>query len=176
MSTLSTYDFLLGTQQYKEFYTRLQIVTHSFNTLSTNLAFMGAYKVMKQLGDNTSSSLPPANLSEHTAQTTPKPFPLDLNSTSVQEKIQRLQHWNSAQKNVLRTSTPVSINMSNMTDFMEDYFTDVTYMTVSQGRLSVFVSPFDSIGPDCLFGEVNCQSTQTKNIGSYTDLPSHPPM
>ena len=24
-----------------------------------------------------------------------------------------------------------------MTDFMEDYFTDVTYMTVSQGRLSV---------------------------------------
>ena len=97
---------------------------------TTNLAFMGAYKVMRHLGDNTSSSFPPANLSEHTAQTVPKPFPLDLNSTSVQEKIQRLQHWNSAQKNVLRTSTPVSINMSNMTDFMEDYFTDVTYMTV----------------------------------------------
>ena len=104
---------------------------------TTNLAFMGAYKVMRQLSDNTSSSFPPANLSEHTAQTIPKPFPLDLNSTSVQEKIQRLEHWNSAQKNVLRTSTPVSINMSNMTDFMEDYFTDVTYMTVSQGRLSV---------------------------------------
>ena len=104
---------------------------------TTNLAFMGAYKVMRHLGDNTSSSFPPANLSEHTAQTIPKPFPLDLNSTSVQEKIQRLEHWNSAQKNVLRTSTPVSINMSNMTDFMEDYFTDVTYMTVSQGRLSV---------------------------------------
>ena len=104
---------------------------------TTNLAFMGAYKVMRQLGDNTSSSFPPANLSEHIALTTPKPFPLDLNNTSVQEKIQRLQHWNSAQKNVMRTSTPVSMNMSNMTDLMEDYFTDVTYMTVSQGRLSV---------------------------------------
>ena len=29
------------------------------------------------------------------------------------------------------------MNMSNMTDFMEDYFTEVTYMTVFQGRLSV---------------------------------------
>ena len=34
MSTLSTYDFLLRSQQYKVFYTRLQIVTRSFNTLS----------------------------------------------------------------------------------------------------------------------------------------------
>ena len=48
-----------------------------------------------------------------------------------------MQHWNSAHTNALRKSAQVSMNMSNMTDFMEDYFTEVTYMTVSQGRLSV---------------------------------------
>ena len=37
----------------------------------------------------------------------------------------------------MKTSAPVSMNMSNMTSLMEDYFTDVTYMTVTQGRLSV---------------------------------------
>ena len=47
---------------------------------TTNLAFMGAYKVMRKLGDGTSSSFPQANISEHIAQTTPKPFPLDLNN------------------------------------------------------------------------------------------------
>ena len=102
---------------------------------TTNLAFMGAYQVMRQLGENTSSSFPQANVSEHIAQTTPKPFPVDLNDTSVQEKIEKLQHWKSAHKKVMKTSAHVS--MSNVTSLMENYFTDVTYMTVTQGRLSV---------------------------------------
>ena len=134
---------------------------------------MGAYKVMRKLGDNTSSTFPQANLSEHIAQTTPKPFPLDLNSTSVQEKIQRLQHWNSAQTDVLRKSAPISMNMSNMADFMEDYFTEVTVHDCVPGKTVSIVSDFDSFGPDCLFGLVNCKSTQTKNFGSNHDLPSH---
>ena len=102
---------------------------------TTNLAFMGAYQVMGKLGDNTSSSFPQANVSEHIAQTTPKPFPVDLNDTSVQEKIEKLQHWKSAHKQVMKSSAHVS--MSNVTCLMENYFTDVTYMTVTQGRLSV---------------------------------------
>ena len=139
---------------------------------TTNLAFMGAYKVMRKLGDNTSSSFPQANISEHVAQTTPKPFPLDLNNTSVQEKIQRLQHWNSAQTNVLRQSAQVSMNMSNMTDFMEDYFTAVTYMTVSQGRLSVLFLILTVLAQIVYFVWLTVK-VQTKNLSNNHDLPSH---
>ena len=67
----------------------------------------------------------------------PKPFPLDLNKSGVQEKIDSLQHWSSDQKILLRNRAHESLNVSNMTSLMEDYFTDVTYMTVAQGRVSV---------------------------------------
>ena len=140
---------------------------------TTNMAFMGAYKVMRKLGDNTSSSFPQANISEHIAQTIPKPFPLDLNNTSVQEKIQRLQHWNSAQTNVLRKSAQVSMNMSNMTDFMEDYFTEVIYMTVSQGRLSVLFLILTVLAQIAYLVWFNCKSTQTKYLSCNHDLPSY---
>ena len=51
-----------------------------------NLAFMNVYTMMRQFGNDTSSSFPPANLTQYIGVTRPKPFPLDLNKTNVQEE------------------------------------------------------------------------------------------
>ena len=102
-----------------------------------NLAFMNVYAMMRQLGNDTSSSFPQANLTTKVGKYKPQPFPIDLNKSSVQERIDSLQYWNMKQKHVLKVKAPPALNVSNMTSLMEDYFTDVTYMTVAQGRVSV---------------------------------------
>ena len=103
---------------------------------TTNLAFLNAYTRMSKLGNNIKTQFPPVNRTEHNSQSKPSVFPFDLGKTMTEGRIKTLRQWSKKQRTKLQNKTEEAILPSNMTDVVHDYFTDITYMTVTQGRIT----------------------------------------